>query len=89
MGHRPRPVVDNPGIPAIASTSPDPPLNRLHSPLRVMVILGLKGNEMAWRSKQWESPEKFLAVQQRWATWSIVFAIGALVALILFLLGQG
>ncbi len=54
----------------------------------VMVILGLKGNEMAWRSKQWESPEKFLAVQQRWATWSIVFAIGALVALILFLLGQ-
>ena len=32
---------------------------------------------------------KFLAVQQRWATWSIVFAIGAIVAFILFLLGQG
>ena len=55
----------------------------------VMLILGLKGNEMAWRARQWESPEKFLAVQQRWATWSIVFAIGAFVAVIIFLLGQG
>ena len=55
----------------------------------VMVILGLKGNEMAWRSRQWESAEKFLAVQQRWATWSIIFGIGAFVAIILFLLGQG
>lgn len=55
----------------------------------VMVILGLKGNEMAWRARQWESAEKFLAVQQRWSTWSIVFAIGALVAFIMFLLGQG
>ena len=54
----------------------------------VMLILGLKGNEMAWRARQWESPEKFLAIQQRWATWSIVFAIGALVAVIIFLLGQ-
>lgn len=55
----------------------------------VMLILGLKGNEMAWRARQWESAEKFLAVQQRWATWSIVFAIGAFVAVIIFLLGQG
>ncbi len=55
----------------------------------VMIILGLKGNEMAWRARQWDSAEKFLAVQQRWATWSIVFAIGVLVAFILFLLGQG
>lgn len=55
----------------------------------VMLILGLKGNEMAWRARQWESAEKFLAVQQRWATWSIVFAIGAFVAIIVFLLGQG
>ncbi len=55
----------------------------------VMVILGLKGNEMAWRARQWESTEKFLSIQQRWATWSIVFAIGALVAFIMFLLGQG
>ena len=57
--------------------------------ISVMLILGLKGNEMAWRARQWESPEKFLAVQQRWATWSIVFAIGALVSVIIFLLGQG
>ena len=55
----------------------------------VMITLGLKGNEMAWRARNWESAEKFLAAQQRWATWSIVFAIGAMVAFILFLLGQG
>ena len=55
----------------------------------VMLILGFKGNELAWRARQWDSVEKFLAVQQRWSTWSVVFAIGALVALILFLLGQG
>ncbi len=56
--------------------------------ISVMLILGLKGNEMAWRARQWESAEKFLAVQQRWSTWSIIFAIGALVAGIVFLLGQ-
>ena len=55
----------------------------------VMLILGLKGNELAWRARQWDSAEKFLAVQQRWFTWSFVFAIGAFVAFILFLLGQG
>ena len=55
----------------------------------VMLILGLKGNEMAWRARQWDSAEKFLAVQQRWATWSFIFAIGAFVAFIFFLLGQG
>lgn len=54
----------------------------------IMLILGLRGNEMAWRAKQWDSAEKFLAVQQRWAAWSIIFAIGALVAFILYLLGQ-
>ena len=57
--------------------------------ISVMLTLGLKGNEMAWRARQWESAEKFLAVQQRWATWSVVFAIGAFIAFILFLLGQG
>ena len=54
----------------------------------VMLVLGLRGNEMAWRARQWDSAEKFLAVQQRWATWSIVFAIGALLAFIVFLLRQ-
>ena len=57
--------------------------------LGVMITLGIKGNELAWRARNWDNAEKFLAVQQRWATWSIVFAIGAFVAIILFLVGQG
>ncbi len=57
--------------------------------LGVMLTLGFRGNELAWRVRQWESAEKFLATQQRWATWSIAFAIGTLIAFILFLLGQG
>jgi len=55
----------------------------------VMLILGFKGNELAWRTREWESAERFLATQQKWATWSIGFAIGALIAFIAFLLGQG
>ena len=55
----------------------------------VMIILGLKGNEMAWRARQWDSTEKFLTIQQRWTTWSIIFVIGIIVAFIMFLLTQG
>ena len=55
----------------------------------VMMMLGYKGNELAWRSRQWDSAEKFLKIQERWARWSVIFAIGAFVALIIFLLGQG
>ena len=57
--------------------------------ITVMLTLGIKGNELAWRAREWESAEKFLAVQQRWSMWTVVFAIGAGIALILFLLGQG
>ena len=55
----------------------------------VMFVLGRRGNEIAWRTRQWKSPESFLAVQQRFSIWSIVFAIGALVAIFIFFLGQG
>ncbi len=54
----------------------------------VAVLLGLKGNELAWRARRWESVERFLAVQQRWMTWSVIFAIGSLLAVIVFLLSQ-
>ena len=57
--------------------------------LAVMVTLGMKGNELAWRTRRWDSAEKFLRTQQRWTTGSIIFAIGAFVAVILYLLGQG
>ncbi len=57
--------------------------------LSVMFVLGKRGNEIAWRSREWESPGRFLKVQQRFSLWSIVFAVGALVAVFVFFLGQG
>ncbi len=54
----------------------------------VAVLLGLKGNELAWRARRWESVDRFMAIQQRWVTLSIIFAIGALLLVIAVLLSQ-
>ncbi len=35
------------------------------------IYLGLKGNELAWRNKQWESVEHFKQVQKKWAVWGL------------------
>lgn len=32
----------------------------------VMVYLGLKGNELAWKNKQWDSVHQFKTVQKKW-----------------------
>lgn len=32
----------------------------------MMVILGAKGNRMAWHNKEWESVEHFKSVQDKW-----------------------
>lgn len=47
--------------------------------LVMMVILGLKGREWAWRNKAWSSVEHFNRVQRKWsiAGW-IVMAVGLL-----------
>lgn len=37
----------------------------------MMFVLGFKGNEWAWRNKEWQSVEQFHSVQRKWATWSI------------------
>lgn len=46
------------------------------------IYLGLKGNELAWRARQWESPDKFIETQKQWAKWGvIVFILGTVVVL--------
>lgn len=35
--------------------------------LVVSIVLGLKGNEWAWRNKRWKSIEHFKSVQRKWA----------------------
>lgn len=49
----------------------------------VPFVLGAKGNEWAWRNKEWNSVDHFLEVQRKWAKWGfILFIVGVLLAII-------
>ncbi len=37
----------------------------------VFIIFGLKGNQWAWQSEKWESPEHFIESQKEWEGWGI------------------
>jgi hypothetical protein len=39
--------------------------------LFVPILLGLNGNELAWRAVRWNSIEEFLRVQRSWSKWGI------------------
>jgi hypothetical protein len=41
--------------------------------LVILVLLGLKGNEWAWRNKRWDSVAHFKSVQRKWAIAGFVF----------------
>lgn len=41
----------------------------------MIIILGIKGNEWAWRAEHWKSPEAFLAFQNKWKVWGIIFLL--------------
>jgi len=55
----------------------------------MIIVLGIKGNEWAWRNKKWESIEHFKSVQKKWSVWGIliggVFLLGILAAIIVSL----
>jgi hypothetical protein len=42
----------------------------------VAVYLGVKGRELAWRNKRWESLENFDQVQRRWSFWGVILILG-------------
>ena len=42
------------------------------------IILGVKGNEWAWRNKKWNSVEHFKKTQQVWTWVGVVFICGYL-----------
>lgn len=51
----------------------------------MMIILGLKGNEMSWKNKEWDSLEHFKSTQQTWnKAGLVVFAIYSIAVLIEF-----
>ncbi len=43
------------------------------------IVLGVKGNEWAWRNKKWDSVEHFKKVQKIWAYWGIGITVAALI----------
>lgn len=42
------------------------------------IIVGIKGNEWAWKSRQFSSVEEFRAVQHAWAVWGVVLFIASI-----------
>jgi hypothetical protein len=42
----------------------------------IAIYLGVKGRELAWQNKPWESLEHFNQVQKRWSVWGAVVVIG-------------
>lgn len=40
------------------------------------IYLGIKGRELAWRNKRWDSLEHFNRVQRRWSLWGLVLVFG-------------
>jgi hypothetical protein len=50
-------------------------------------VLGAKGNEWAWRSRQWQSVEHFRAVQRRWAQWGVALWLVSIALFALLFVG--
>ena len=49
----------------------------------MIFVLGIKGNEWAWKNKKWESIDHFRRVQKVWTYWALV-ALGLLTISFLF-----
>lgn len=41
--------------------------------IAMFIVLGIKGNEWAWRKQKWESVDEFIAYQKKWKPWGIAF----------------
>jgi hypothetical protein len=44
----------------------------------MMIVLGFKGREWAWKNKRWDSVEHFNRVQRLWSIWALVLVLGTL-----------
>jgi len=45
-------------------------------------VLGAKGNEWAWKAKQWESIDAFKKHQKAWKPWAIILFILGLLSVV-------
>jgi hypothetical protein len=48
----------------------------------IRIYLGVKGRELAWRNKRWDSIEHFNRVQRSWSVWGLVFLGIAIVGIL-------
>lgn len=55
----------------------------------MIVILGLKGNEWAWRARQWKSVKHFKDTQRKWKPWGILFFVFSMIGIVAQLAGFG
>ena len=39
------------------------------------IYLGIKGRELAWRNKRWDSMEHFNRVQRKWSMWALIIVL--------------
>ena len=54
----------------------------------ILIVLGVKGNEWAWRNKRWDSIEHFRSTQRKWGiAGAVVLAIGIVLGISAVLLG--
>ena len=49
-----------------------------------MIVLGIKGNEWAWKNKKWDSIEHFKKTQRTWKRWGVGLFIAGIVLGILY-----
>ena len=57
--------------------------------LMAAIYLGVNGNELAWRSRRFESVAQFRQVQRRWDMWGPVVLAATTGLLVVFWMGRG
>jgi hypothetical protein len=50
--------------------------------IAMMIILGIKGSELAWQYKKWDSIEQFQKSQRKWKFWGIASLLAPVVLII-------
>lgn len=48
----------------------------------VKFYLGIKGRELAWQNKRWDSLEHFNSVQRKWSLWALLIPGVAIIGII-------
>ena len=53
------------------------------------IFVGMRGNDLAWRSRKWDSVEHFRTVQAQWTRWGMAGFGILVITLLLFLTSSG